>query len=165
MDKRNDTEQIVKRFDELAQRARRTGRPVYTPFLSPSDAALSYKAASEDEIYMWGGTEGAERVRIRFGLPEEMEEEPFPITLLMIRPKQSKFADALTHRDFLGAILHLGLERDSVGDILVRGASAYAFICDEIAEFITESLRDNRDLEILITRIADHLKEKTKKAK
>ena len=122
MDKNNETAQKIKRFDELAKRARKVGKFIYTPFHSPSTASLAYKAASENEISMWGGTEGCERVRIRFGDPEELDEEPFPITLLKITPKQKQFAEILSHRDFLGAILHLGLERDVVGDILVRSA-------------------------------------------
>ena len=64
----------------------------------------------------------------------------FPITLLEISPVREKFADDLTHRDFLGSILGLGLEREKTGDIIVRDNHAYAFVHRDIADYIADSL-------------------------
>ena len=38
-----------------------------------------------------------------------------------------KFADNFSHRDFLGAIMNLGIEREVVGDIAIKGKKAYIF--------------------------------------
>ena len=45
-------------------------------------------------------------------------------------PAAEKFAESLTHRDYLGAILNLGIERSKIGDILVDGKTAHVF-CHE----------------------------------
>ena len=47
-----------------------------------------------------------------------------------------KFSETLTHRDFLGAVMNLGIERDMIGDILVRDNSAYIFVMEKISEII-----------------------------
>ena len=118
-----------KRYEELADRARQSSIYTYSSFHSPETAGLAYEAAEDREITMWGGAENAERVVVRFGDPKEIGyEEDFPIRILYVRPKQEKFADHLTHRDFLGAILNLGIERDVIGDIIVTERSAY-FLC------------------------------------
>ena len=131
----------IKRFQELAERARQSAVYTYSTFHSPETAGLAYDVAQEREIAMWGGTENSERVLVRFGDPEEIAyEEPFPLRVLYVRPKQEKFADRLTHRDFLGAILNLGIERDVIGDIIVKEHSAYVFALEEMADYICSGL-------------------------
>ncbi len=52
----------------------------------------------------------------------------------------AKFADDLNHRDFLGALMNLGIKREMLGDILVTGKEACVFCRDSIADFIIENL-------------------------
>jgi RNA-binding protein YlmH len=86
---------------------------------------------------MWGGTDNSERVVVRFGDPKELGyEEDFPIRIVCVKPKQEKFAGDMTHRDFLGAVLNLGIERDVVGDILISEHTAYLFVLEELADFV-----------------------------
>ena len=139
----NDREyetQLIKRYAELAERAARSGAYTYTSFHSAESAALAYQAAPENEIKLWGGTESSERMVVRFGDPEILGEEDFPIRVLHIEPTQPKFADSLSHRDFLGAILNLGIERDTTGDILVKDNGAYVFVLEDMADYISASL-------------------------
>ena len=51
-----------------------------------------------------------------------------------------RFADELTHRDYLGALMNLGIERDCIGDILTEGSSCIFFCSMEMADYITENL-------------------------
>ena len=81
------------------------------------------------------GTEGCERQMLRFGSEETLGyEEAFPISCVVIRPSAPKFAEELTHRDFLGALMNLGIERDVLGDIIVRDAVGYVFCEDAMAD-------------------------------
>ena len=57
-----------------------------------------------------------------------------------VRPVNRKFADELTHRDYLGALMNLGLERDRIGDILTDSENAYLFVMKENAELICSEL-------------------------
>lgn len=53
-----------------------------------------------------------------------------------------KFAEPLTHRDYLGALMNLGIERAKTGDILADGTGGHAFVfcLSEIAPFICSEL-------------------------
>lgn len=134
-------EQTLNRYRELAERSAQTGIYVYTDFHSPAGAALAYRIADERSLKMWGGALSCERVIVRFGDPEDIGyEEDFPISIIHIFPKQAKYADVLTHRDYLGALMNLGLERDVIGDIYVCDNEAYVFACERITGYITEEL-------------------------
>lgn len=90
---------------------------------------------------VFGGCEIAERAVIRFGNPEALGfEEDFPIATLEITPISEKFADDFTHRDFLGAIMNLGIKRNVIGDIYLKEKKAIVFCKDSMAEYITENL-------------------------
>ena len=52
--------------------------------------------------------------------------------------------DTLTHRDFLGAVLNLGIERSRTGDILLEEHRAYLFAQTEIAELVSRELSNVR---------------------
>ncbi len=146
----------LKRFEELKDRARQSSIYTYSSFHSSETAGLAYEAAEEREITMWGGTENAERVVVRFGDPKEIAyEEAFPIRILYVRPKQEKFADHLTHRDFLGAILNLGIERDVIGDILVTDRSAYFFVLEDMAGYICSGLERIRHTAVLCSEVTE----------
>ena len=134
-------QQNLKRYGELADRARQFGIYTYSSFHSRETAGLAYDVASESELKIWGGMENSERVVVRFGDPEELSyEEDFPIRILHIEPRQAKYSETLTHRDFLGAILNLGIERDVVGDILVKDNSAYCFVLEKLADVFCSDL-------------------------
>ena len=139
-----ETGDIGKRLTELAKRSYAEGRYTFTDFLDL--AQLSVFASMKKELSYagtaaFGGTEGAERCMVRFGNEEICGyEQPYPIDLLVITPVQAKFAEDLTHRDFLGSILGLGLERSKIGDLFVREGSCAAFVHSDVADYIIDSL-------------------------
>ena len=139
----------AKRFLEAAAQSAAAFTYRYTDFLSPSEAAEGLKAAREvsgrnaaytGNVRAFGGAEGCERVMLRFGDPEEFGyEEPFPIRIVRARTP-GKFSDELTHRDYLGALMNLGIRRDTVGDIRLDGNDAWIFAEEAVAPFIVENL-------------------------
>lgn len=140
-----ETEELLKkRFAELAQKSYQKNQYTFTGFLGLADAGCFYemeKELSYVPYQLWGGYQGAERVMLRFGGEELMGyEEEFPISCLKASPVSAKFADALTHRDYLGALMNLGIERDRLGDILIAGKEAFIFCTSSMADFITENL-------------------------
>lgn len=100
-------------------------------------------------LYAYGGYEEADRRVLMFMPPEYMDrisDTQFPISCIRIAPVNRKFGEALTHRDYLGTVMGMGLERDQIGDILVRmegpeGASAavgYVFCKSNMESLILE---------------------------
>lgn len=153
-----ENELLAKRFLELAERSYNTSSFKFTDFLGLLEQNIFQSV--KKELYgikyeCFGGVAGAERIIIRFGDEEELGySEPFPISCIKISPKCERFADRLTHRDFLGAILNLGLERDKLGDIVIVDNVAYLFAKDEIADFLVESLERVRHTDVVL-RIVD----------
>ena len=89
---------------------------------------------------MFGGYGLAERQMAVF-LPENIcYEYTYPFQALFVHPLSVKFAEKLSHRDYLGSIMNLGLERSKFGDIIVNEDSAIVFVCDEIAGYVADSL-------------------------
>lgn len=143
---------IKKRLLESAQLAYQKEIVVYTDFLGLAEQNLFYSSLREFPAVSYscyGGISGAERYCISFdgrepvpGLKQTEPEEYylFPIVCVSITPSSLKFSEALTHRDFLGALLHLGITRSKIGDIYIKEKQAYVFCTQSIAEFICKEL-------------------------
>lgn len=94
------------------------------------------------EIQAFGGLEEAERMMLAFA-PNQgtLSHQDFPIIVLKIAPKSKKFGQTdLSHRDYLGSILGLGIERGKIGDILVSEDGAICFAEAEMAGYILTNL-------------------------
>lgn len=90
---------------------------------------------------LFGGCEGTERNVAKFGSAEELGyEEEFPIICIECFPKNEKFAEPLCHRDFLGALMNLGIERKNIGDISVKNNRAYIFVLKKVSDYILAEL-------------------------
>lgn len=94
------------------------------------------------DVLAFGGVEDAERMILGFAPKQAcICQEIFPISALQIAPKNKKFGQTdLSHRDYLGSILGLGIERGKVGDILVSEDGAACFVSEEMAEYIQTNL-------------------------
>lgn len=80
-----------------------------------------------------GGYEYAERQVLVFGYDSSYMEKPLCTLKITVKTGIGK---ALTHRDFLGALLGLGLKRETIGDILLKPFGAYVIVMEDMAEFI-----------------------------
>ena len=151
-------ELLKKRFLELSRKAYEGSYFTFSDFLGLAEqSALSeVKRSLPSRITLFGGAVGAERVMVRFGDADEIGYElPFPIVCLKIAPRAAKFADRLTHRDFLGALLNLGIEREVLGDIIIRDNVGYLFAKENIAEFITDSLSRVKHTDVTVEAVTE----------
>lgn len=139
-----ELQQLRKRIAELARKSYEHNIYAYTGFLSMAEQDVFYGMIPEIkgiDYKLYGGREGCERQMLRFGSENSLGyEEEFPIVCLSVRPLIEKFADKVTHRDFLGSIMNLGIDRSTIGDIFIDGKSAYVFCTDKIASYIVENL-------------------------
>lgn len=170
MDEEKEVRQLQKRLEELAKKSDRQNIYTYTGFLGMAEQDAFHRMERQLSFahpMLFGGGEQAERLIVRFGSPQEMGyEEAFPIALLKIEPLQQKYADALGHRDFLGALMNLGIESSTLGDIFVRDNCGYLFCLDSIADFILEELRKVRRTDVKCSRAeADKELEKQEKVR
>lgn len=116
---------------------------VYSDFFSPYEANLAKKVLNKvKEVFytFTGGYVGAERVVAVISsdfIDDEDVLSSSPISLLRVTPTSDK---PLSHRDYLGSLLALGIKREKIGDILVCESHADVFLIDKIAEYIQYNL-------------------------
>ena len=138
------------KLDDLEKRTL-NGAVSHSAFLTPSE---SYKAekyfeakGNKDKICFFGGYFAAQRKQI-FLLPEyivdyvdgsdifEMIDEELSNSICALKISGSGFRE-LTHRDYLGSILALGIEREVLGDIcILDNHSAIVFCNAEVSNFV-----------------------------
>ena len=151
----DENELFKNRCLELARAS--DGYFTYTSFLGLMEQSLLAQIRHKLRAHLteWGGAEGCERIIVRFGDPEELGYDGgFPISVLEIRPRSEKFSEKLSHRDILGATLNLGIERDTLGDIVIRDNVSYLFCLDNIAEYIEKELTRVKNTEV-VCKICD----------
>lgn len=130
---------LLARVLEKADICRERCYPTYTRFFDLHEAELARRlleAVGERGIF-WGGYDGAERTVLAF-LPDWMEEIPQEgedCPLAGIRCLRHK-SDVLTHQDYLGSLMGLGVRRDGIGDILVGDHGADVVVTRELAPYL-----------------------------
>lgn len=162
MENEKELQTLKKRFMELGEKSYQQNIYIFTGFLGMSEQDVFWQAAQAMKhvpFSLFGGMENCERQMVRFGSMEELGyEEKFPIVCICIQPLMEKFADNLTHRDFLGALMNLGIERSTLGDIYVHGKTGYLFATETIAPFILDHLEKIRHTNVKC-RIVDKMPE------
>ena len=129
------------RLDDLKSRTFLKNIVSATQFLDPAEIAESelFLRRSGVSFALSGGCEGVERKRLFF-LPDYLDEETFTpdeyISAICIR---NSFG-TLTHRDYLGSLMGLGIKRETLGDILVFDGYAYILATPQIARYIVDNL-------------------------
>lgn len=129
-----ETELFLARINDIANQTRKSEKPKFLGFLSSEQAFLAKQTLEKQNIKFdfFGGYPNAQR-KVLACLPDWAGDTVYPITAVTFRFRKT---DVLKHRDFLGAILGLGLKRESVGDILIEEGRAIVFLLDEICDYV-----------------------------
>lgn len=162
---------LEKRLIELSKTAYHRDIITYSDFLNLNELNILH-SLPKDQLYTryitFGGYELAERQMAAFipdalylrGTSDSGEEQEvlpdscnFPFCVLSIEPLHDKYAEELTHRDYLGAILNLGIERSKLGDIIIDGKQAYIFIQSALCVFLKDELTRVRHTGVLLKEV------------
>ncbi len=116
-------------------------KKIYTSFLDPRQLELAEAVLKKEtglSYIIYGGYPEAER-NILYIFPAE--HQPALPALKAVQVNWSGDKSDLGHRDLLGAVLALGLQRDQVGDIVFTEENAAVIIvADDKAEYISSNL-------------------------
>ena len=130
--------EFLKRVHELYNRSADQGIVTSTFFLTPAEQYALLAEAKKSGFYnllLFGGSPESER-KIAFFLPFYIEPEDFePEEYICAVFAETKFATP-GHRDYLGALLGLGIKRECLGDIVVLGEKAYFFCIPSVLKHI-----------------------------
>ena len=113
---------ILRHLLDLCRKSEKTGSWQYSGFLSlaEQDDFLRSKESAGYAFLLTGGYENAERKILAAGNEREMGLPDPPVSVIAVKPKSEKYAEELTHRDYLGSLVGLGIEREKIGDIIIR---------------------------------------------
>lgn len=141
-----------KRVQELADIAYNREIVTFTDFLNLNELHMVNSMSKKNpavRLDSFGGYDFAERQIVAF-IPDALSYDwDYPIQCIHILNKGAKFSSPLTHRDYLGALIHLGMERSMLGDILVKKDGAYVFCQEHMVAFIIENLCRIRHTNVL----------------
>ena len=133
-----------KRISELGRLTYQRDIPSYTDFLTLNEQTVFHSIRRElpaVRFIMTGGYETAERKIVCFlASYEEEETAVLPISVIKAEPVSHRFAQELTHRDYLGALMNLGVERSMLGDILMNENGCFIYCLTKMAEYISREL-------------------------
>ena len=90
-------------------------------------------------MFLFGGKEDCER-KVAFFLPYYLEETDFEIGEIIKAVRIRSYFGKPVHRDYLGAVLGLGIERDRIGDLLVFDDTAYLFCLSPVVSVLLQEL-------------------------
>ena len=131
---------LLAHMDDLAKKGAKAGFAA-SRFLTPAQAVLveqKFKRNGASDLSFDGGFDNAEYTRAIFTNPDwgmYERDELFAALKFSYRPQ-----DKLSHRDILGALMALGIKRDTLGDIICGDDAAYLVCLPELAAYIAESL-------------------------
>ena len=128
---------VLRRCEDLAARCERGGTVTATPFLTPAERAAVERAFSRRSVrpFFAGGGDECERT-CAFFLPDWMAPEEFDAGEHICCVHFRSFFGEPGHRDYLGAVLALGISRERIGDIRVRGYEAWIFCLPAVAPLL-----------------------------
>ena len=148
---------LAKVWDKI-QVGIRKNIPANTCFLSLRELDMTrYLFGTVEGLYSFGGYPDAERQMLVY-LPEYLEEsalyeEDGPLVCLRAAFYEG---DTPTHRDFLGALMGIGIARETVGDICVGKGSCDFFVTAEIAPYILQNFLSAGRTKLRLERISPH---------
>ena len=140
-----ETNDLIRRAEDLAARCERTSSVTATAFLTPAERMELQNTPSlrgTVVVYSGGGTE-CERT-CAFFLPFYLTAEELDPSEYISAVHFRSFFGEPGHRDYLGALLALGVRREWVGDIRIRGAEAWVFCLPSVVKTLAELDRAGR---------------------
>ena len=176
-----DIRLLLSRLDDLVRKSGR-GEAAVSSYLTPREAKyarihLSSRLSAGTAV-LWGGYPEAERVRVVIlpdyteGLvdPEALMADPVAAlcsaglddladtlrdAVCPMLVKGSGFRE-LSHRDYLGSVLGLGLERDAIGDILIPDAHSAILLTDSrVGDFLTSQMEKVATDTVKVSRLPE----------
>lgn len=146
---------LINRISDLANRAYYKNITTHTVFLNLYEQTIfqSISTSLQVSYKILGGYDYAERKLVCFFSCnfEDINEADF-MDLLHISNKNPKFSQSLSHRDYLGAIMNIGIERHTIGDICVIGHEAYVYVLKNASNIILDNLTDVKRNKVSVSK-------------
>ena len=138
---KSEDEALRSRVEDTVRLCDKRNAPCFLGFLDLHEQAVARQALSNLPAESWGfygGYDEAERCLLTV-CPGSLsaEEAEFPLCAVGFRYRSVR---SLSHRDFLGTLMSLGVRRDKMGDILCGEGLSVVFLHRDIVSFVCEQI-------------------------
>ena len=134
--------ELLRRAEDLANRCERKNTLTCAGFFTPAECYTLRQwlnTRPEPLALLFGGKDECER-QMLFFFPEYLEPDNFDFSEYFRAVKIKSYFGSPSHRDYLGAILNLGIRRESLGDLFVREDTAWLYCLPAVVPVLTEEL-------------------------
>ncbi|MCI8360005.1 MAG: hypothetical protein HFE86_01540 [Clostridiales bacterium] len=139
---------LLARLEDAARLCRLKSTPRFIGFLDERQGVIALAAARRtgESCRLYGGYPDAERTLLGL-LPDWCDpaageaEALFPIAPVTVVWRADRSVRPLSHRDFLGTLMSLGVKREAVGDIRVGEGEAVFFLLRDILPYVLTQLQ------------------------
>lgn len=157
--KKDEQHLLINRIEDLHQMSLRRRTISSTEFLdmAQGSAVMKYLNDCHYSYKMTGGYKDAER-KIALIYPDNLTDDldiSEHITFLQVTPKDNRFVKTPGHRDYLGALMNLGIERRLLGDFIMQEDGCVVICASHIADFLSTHFTHVGNSEISIQAISD----------
>ena len=150
-----DEQTMLRHLLDCAGQCRDRCIPVYSSFLTAGEQALAVQLPLGEGFHLFGGFAQAER-KIAVFLPDYLDESfltdaqtvpdadpDFPVCAVRLTRRDRAVAGKpdLTHRDYLGSLLGLGIRRETLGDLCVYDGGCDVLCLRSMAAFLRDNVR------------------------
>ncbi len=149
----NERDALISHALDLKEKAATESYITYTNFLSADELSELIKTEKINNRYVdtfyYGGCAEAER-KIAVFVPAYFEADADSVSELLsengytpvqlLKIQKDRFSE-LSHRDYLGAVMSLGIKREMIGDIIVTDDGCDLFCTDSVSNYICENLK------------------------
>ena len=132
---------LISKTEDLFKLCDKYAAPRFSDFLDGAQLAVirdNVMFPCDFKVHFFGGFDDAEK-QIMGVFPDwaDIELTEFPIACIKV---EGGFTRKLTHRDYLGTIMSLGIAPQKLGDIVVCDTFAYVLVHSDIAEYVADNL-------------------------
>ena len=144
----------ARRMIDLAEQVQ-AGRPYrVTDFMSPAGLVIADAVKANFggiNIISSGGYEGAERLRVVF--VDLHFQGTVDLQIAVLKVSWDPRFRLLTHRDVLGSLMGLGIDRTHFGDIIVTSDGAQVIVDETIADFVIQNFTKIAMVTVTVSRM------------
>lgn len=153
MNERTERDQLTARIEDLKEKSERWHRTVSSSFLNEEEtAAVSAVFPASDRVIYDGGYPEARKKKVIFRYDPE---DDFSDIVCLKAEIDQRFRK-IGHRDILGALMHLQIERSSFGDFWIDDDTIYLYTSEDMAGFLIDNLIRINQLSVSFERTDDH---------
>lgn len=134
-----DSDELLKaRLKDICNETNNKNIPSFLGFLNEAEFSICKTILDSNHIKytFWGGYEQAVKKYVCV-LPDWADTADFPFCCVRFDFNSNY---SLSHRDFLGKLMSMGLSREKIGDIIVNEGNAFVFLANSIASFCVDNI-------------------------